>query len=289
MVYMVLILNIFLGVTQNFLGKEFSRKYGADKRALLGFNIIVMGIATISAFLLMMKSYAGFEWYALLFGIFAGLGYVLGFYYNFLAYENGVGLATASMIVQSSMIAPIVVGWFIVREEMYVVQVIGILLLLLSMYLIFTGDNGKRKIGSKKGLMYVLLTFLANAVIAVCQKLYPYCFPKAQSTVFTFFTFLCSCFISSAFYFMNKGKRIKEYDRYFFTNSGGTGIILCVRNLLGIFLAANMVAAIQYPITSSMILVLTTILSALVYRENMSKKKIVGIAICIMGTVCLGI
>ena len=88
---------------------------------------------------------------------------------------------------------------------------------------------------------------------------------------------------------MNKGKRIKEYDRYFFTNSGGTGIILCVRNLLGIFLAANMVAAIQYPITSSMILVLTTILSALVYRENMSKKKIVGIAICIMGTVCLGI
>ena len=55
MVYMVLILNIFLGVTQNFLGKEFSRKYGADKRALLGFNIIVMGIATISAFLLMMK------------------------------------------------------------------------------------------------------------------------------------------------------------------------------------------------------------------------------------------
>ena len=286
MVYAVLVLNILLGVYQNFLGKEFSRKYGKDKRTLLGFNIIIMGIAAISAFLLVMKSQASIEWHALMFGIFAGLGYAFGFYYNFLAYENGVGLATASMVVQSSMIAPIIIGWFVVREKIYAEQIIGMGFLFLAMYLIITADSGKKGIDCKKGLIYIVLNFLANALIAVCQKLYPFCFPEANNTSLSFCTFLCAFLISLVIYFMNKNTELKV-ESYFYINSGATGIILCVRNLMTIFLAANMVAAIQYPITSSMILILTTILSGLVYKENMSKKKLVGIMICIIGTICL--
>lgn len=287
-IYLVLLTNIGLGVLNNFLQKKFSIQYGSCKKALIGFNVIISAAAAIMSLVIMLQSHTSVTWHAFAFGIPAGLCYFFGFYYHFLAFEEGVGVATASLFIQASLIAPIVVGWFVIRETIYPQHILGIVLLVIGIYIILTADNAKHTKSSLKGIWYLILALLANAIIGICQKLYPYYFPDTNTSGLSFSIFLCAFLSSIIIYLFSKGDR-PRYGLSFYTISGAEGIITCVRNLLTIFLASRLAAAIQFPVSSSLGLTLTTIMSVIVFKEKISVKKGIGIVMCIIGSVYLGL
>ena len=287
-IYALLLTNILLGVLNNYLQKLFSLRFGNCKKALIGFNVIISASAAVMSFFIMLRSRAGITWPAILFGIPAGLGYFFGFYYHFLAFREGVGVATASLFIQASMIAPVIVGWIIIGQPVLMSHIIGILLLIIGIYIIITADESGHSMGSLKGIWYLVLALLANAAISVCQKLYPYYFPEAETSCLSFSIFLFAL-LSSVIIYLSIKEESPRYSLSFYTISGSEGVITCIRNLLSIFLAGRLAAAIQFPVSSSLGLTLTAIMSVVVFREKLSVKKAIGMVMCIIGCVYLGL
>lgn len=287
-IYALLLTNILLGVLNNYLQKLFSLQFGNCKKALIGFNVIISASAAMMSFFIMLRSQTGITWPALLFGFPAGLGYFFGFYYHFLAFREGVGIATASLFIQASMIAPVIVGWIIIGEPVLTAHILGILLLVIGIYIIITADKTDYAMGSIKGIRYLALALLANAAISVCQKLYPYYFPGTDTSGLSFSIFLFALISSVIIYISTKEEGVR-YSISFYTISGTEGVITCIRNLLSIFLAGRLAAAIQFPVSSSMGLTLTAIMSVVVFKERLSLKKVIGMVMCIAGCIYLGL
>ena len=201
-------------------------------------------------------------------------------------------MALSSVIMNMSLLLPILYSVIFLSEKLTVLHMIGFLLFCASV--IFSAQSGGES--KKANLLWLITVFvglLANGGTAIIQKNFIMEYPNAQDSVFLGVAYLTAsiCFIVKFIIFKNKhtveaqGASSAKATRKiallsvatFFAVAMLAGIGSFFGNLLLGKLSVKVVAAILYPCINGGIAVMTPLVSFVIFKEKPSAKKLLSI------------
>jgi drug/metabolite transporter (DMT)-like permease len=218
----------------------------------------------------------------IIFGLISGSHYIV----NLQALKLGP-LSYTQLFTSFSSIIPTLSGLFFFNEKMVFIQYVGIILSLVSLVLAVE-KKGEEKKSSLKWLTYCLMIFLLNGFIGVMQKVHQSSQYASELNAFLIIAFIVSFLFSSTLTLILSKKEnpltfIKEKDKkskfLLILSIIVCGALIAVNNKLNLYLAGVIDSAILFPILNGGGVALATIASLLVFKEKLSLKQWIGIAI----------
>lgn len=203
-------------------------------------------------------------------------------------------MSLSSVINSCSVVLPILFGCLVYDEKMTVLHLIGIALLLATFILTGTGSGeGKKEITLKWALM-VLMSFLGNGFGAVVLAVYarlPETGSDSGFMAISFFIsalllFLCLCFTGRG---AGRAEEPVRLSMPFFWTSGLSALGCFGTNLLIIYLSGVMPASLLHPVYNSASGILVSVVSCLLFRERMDRKKVLILVLGICSVVFLNL
>lgn len=271
-------LNVLCSAGQSALGKQYARRGGES----LPFNINKAVIGTILFLVLGLMS--GFSWHleTMLFGLFYGISLCISMHTGFKALSIGP-MALTSIIASFSLIIPFLFGIILWNETLTLLKFSGIILLLLSIFLI----NAKKESGfSAKWLFYALVTLLSNGFCSVIQKMHQIKFPTLYRTEFMFWALLCVSIILTITYNTKRNGKVK----FEFSLLGiASGIANCCANFIVLFLSATENASVLFPIIAVANIITVWVIGILFFKERLKVLQAIGLVMGVVSVVLLKI
>ena len=263
---------------QSALGKQYARRGGES----LPFNINKAVIGTILFLVLGLMS--GFSWHleTMLFGLFYGISLCISMHTGFKALSIGP-MALTSIIASFSLIIPFLFGIILWNETLTLLKFSGIILLLLSIFLI----NIKKENGfSAKWLFYALVTLLSNGFCSVIQKMHQIKFPTLYRTEFMFWALLCVSIILTITYNTKRNGKVK----FEFSLLGiASGIANCCANFIVLVLSATDNASVLFPIIAVANIITVWVIGILFFKERLKVLQAIGLVMGVVSVVLLKI
>lgn len=218
--------------------------------------------------------------------------YTLSLVFTFLAIKEGP-LSITTLITSYSLLIPTVYGWVAWQEPFSLLLLFGILLLLISIFLIRFEKHLEKKREEKrisgKWLLYVILAFLGSGGCSTVQKAQQLSFRGAYKNEFMiialFITFLAVFFCA----LMMERKTLLKNLRCGFLMATIGGVANGTVNFMVMILSLRMPASIMFPIMSGGIILSTTSLSVTVYKERLSFVQKIGIALGIIAIFAINV
>lgn len=270
--------NVLCSAGQSALGKQYARRGGES----LPFNINKALIGTLLFLVLGLMS--GFSWHleTMLFGLFYGISLCISMHTGFKALSIGP-MALTSIIASFSLIIPFLFGIILWNEILTLLKFSGIILLLLSIFLI----NAKKESGfSAKWLFYALVTLLSNGFCSVIQKMHQIKFPTLYRTELMFWALLCVSIILTITYNTKRNGKVK----FGFSLLGiASGIANCCANFIVLFLSATENASVLFPIIAVANIITVWVIGILFFKERLKVLQAIGLVMGVVSVVLLKI
>jgi len=214
--------------------------------------------------------------------------YVIGVIGTFLAISTGP-LSLSSLIIAYSLIVPACYGLIFLNEPISTLLIVGIVLLLISLFLINVEKKGEKKEITLKWTFYAFLGFIGNGGCSTVQKLQPlYCDGKHKNE-FMIVALLISTIVMFIPAIIKERQSIKENFVKGFPFHIICGIANGAVNYLVILLSVTMAASLMFPLISAGGIVLTVLISIFVYKEKLSREQIIGVILGVGAIVALNI
>ena len=269
---LLLLFSIIAQVSQQVCRKEFNKKSNDQP---LSFSLLGV-LASLVYFLVLSCKETGFEGEALLYVIPFSLCYTAAYVFTFFAIKHGP-LSLTSLMISCSVVVPLLYGVVFLKEPVGFTLAVGFVLLLLSMLFVSEPWKTKNVTISLKWIIYISITFFANGICMTIQKLFQLKDQGEHSNKFMLcslaITFLCLLLF---YLFGERGgirKVIKARCAIWPVVCGiGNG----VANQLTMILAIILPASFLYPVQSAGAIILTAIVSVLLYKEKLSFFQKIG-------------
>ena len=219
------------------------------------------------------------------------LGFLFIVVFNLIAKTSQtVGVSVASVATKMSLVIPVIFGILVYKEELGIIKVIGILLALAAVY--FASIKEKQISIKKSALILPILVFLGSGIIDTSIKYVQEVhikeneFPLFSATVFGAAAMVGLVFIGF--------KTLKTPFKINLRNVLG-GISLGIPNYFAIY---YILRALQNPILNSAsvftinnvaIVILSTLLGIILFKEQISLKNWGGIALAIISIILVAI
>ena len=223
--------------------------------------------------------------YSLLYAFFCSVTGVT----NFLAITQG-SLAITTLVIAYSLVIPTLYGILILKEEIGMLQYMGVVLLLISLYLVRGKDEAVQKNKMTfRWIIYVSIAFVGNGMCAVVQQWqqgvfggrYDSSFMVVALAVSTIIMFVIACFTEKRSLVMI----FKNGSIY----AGLFGICNGMVNFLLLMIITVSASSVAFPVLSAGQLVGVFLISCLLYKEKFIPRQIVGFACGIMTLILLNI
>lgn len=211
--------------------------------------------------------------------------------FNLMAKSTQVsGVSVTSVATKMSLVIPVVVGVVIYKEELSLLQIIGIVLALLAVYLSSQKEKGITI--NRKDLLLPLLVFLGSGIIDTSIKYFEEEHLTDQEIpIFSSMVFGCAALTGLVFIGI---KSFKTPLKINFKNILG-GIALGVPNYFSIFfliraLRSDMLnSAAVFTLNNVAIVMLSTIVGILLFREKLSPKNWSGVALAVLSIILVAL
>lgn len=235
------------------------------------FNSLKIGAALI-LFLLISFYSMQFHLPTVLFASWYGLTLFFSTWFGYLALMNG-SMALTSLIVSYSVIIPCFFGIAFLGETPGVMRIAGIILLLISMYLLKQqADNVKY---SKQWFLYVAITFLCNGFGSITQKMHQTLYPSSYCNEFM----ICSLFVTFVLFFIismnSREEKIVGVRKYAVI----AGILMGFSNYLSLFLSSKVNASVLFPLSSTFSMFCNIAISKLCFKDKFNAMQLTGIGL----------
>lgn len=222
--------------------------------------------------------------YSLAFGIL----YSLTAIFNFLAVNSGP-LALTSLITSYSLMLPTAYGLIFLRDPVSVGFVPGLLLLLISLFLINKKSSDDGVAITPKWIVYVGIAFLGNGGCSIVQSMQQRASNGAFKSEFMIIALLLVIVVTFFFSLFHE----KE-DICYCTKRGWMLAVVCgaanvIVNMLVMVLQGLMPVSVLFPLISAGGLVLTFFLARFLYKEKLSRDQIIGYILGTLSVVVLNI
>ena len=219
----------------------------------------------------------------------AALGFLFIAIFNVMALTaQKNGLSVASVASKMSVVIPVIFGFYVYNEGMGLQKIIGILLALVAVYL--TSIREKSDVNIRKNLWLPIVLFCGSGVIDTSIKYIETTYlpdngiPIFSATVFAFAFVIGSLLIS---YHAIKGQvrfEVKSLIGGFFL---GLVNYYSIYYLLRALNHETLESSSLFTINNVAIVMLSTLLGLMVFKERISKKNWIGIGLAICSIVLI--
>lgn len=183
----------------------------------------------------------------------------------------------------ASMLIPVILNVLIWKESLTWGRIAGVLLFLVAFYLIqVTGVSNEKK-ADKKWILLCLGVFVTNGLLAVMPRVYYQAAPGGSATLLMACGFLAAsvlCVIQKDFW--RKGQHIGKSA---WLPILGIAIGTAMGNLTTTYLAARIPNTILFPLVCGGLVVVSTIVSRVFFKEKLSKGGMIGLFIGLLAVV----
>ena len=218
--------------------------------------------------------------------IFAA-AYSLATIFSMLALSYGP-LSLTALCVSYSLILPTFYGIIVLKDNIGTFLIPGIILWVISLFLINKKSDEGGKI-SFKWIIFILLAFVGNGGCSIAQKEQQIRFSGQYKNEFMV---VAMAIVTVVAFIMGLVKEKKEGLQY--AKTGIIPALLCgiingAMNLLVMILTGTMPVSIVFPIISAGSIILSYLASTFMFKEKLTKTQIVGFVVGILAVVLLNI
>ncbi|OUR95118.1 hypothetical protein A9Q87_00835 [Flavobacteriales bacterium 34_180_T64] len=279
---MIYLLLSILASTLIFITFKLFDKYNVNTLQAIVINYIVacaFGVLSYES-PLDLQSIVGAPWF---YGAFA-LGFLFIFVFSVMALTaQRNGLSVASVASKMSVVIPIVFGIYVYNESAGLQKTIGILLALVAVYL--ASVKSKTKIKFKKNLLFPILLFVGSGTIDTSIKYLERTYVGEDGIpIFSATVFLFAGIIGASILVVEiiKGKFSFDYKSIF------GGVLLGIINYYSILFLLKALnfegteSSTIFTINNVAVVMLSTVLGLLFFKEHISGKNWIGIVLAII-------
>ncbi len=211
--------------------------------------------------------------------------------FNIVAKTSQVaGVTVASVAMKMSLVIPVIFGVFLYKEELSIVQILGILLALAAVYFTSVKNGGQQF--SKKALLLPILAFIGSGLIDAFIKYFEEVhLSDEELPIFSAVVFAAAGITGVIYICINS---IKKPLKVNFKNIVG-GITLGVPNYFSIFFLLRALqnekwtSASIFTINNVAIVMVSTLVGIWFFKESMSIKNWGGIVLAIISIVLVAL
>lgn len=223
-------------------------------------------------------------------GTFA-LGLLFIIVFNLMAATSQkLGVSVASVATKMSLILPVLFGVFRYQEELGPIKIIGIVLALAAVY--FASIKEKSVVFKSSSLLLPLMVFIGSGVIDVSLGYFQKEFiVPLELPLFSASVFASAAVIGVLFILL---KSLKKPIKVNFRNIIG-GIVLGVPNYFSIYFLLRALAneslnsASVFTLNNVAIVMFSTLLGILIFKEKISAKNWGGIALAVVSIILVAL
>ncbi|PTM06465.1 MAG: hypothetical protein DA407_11805 [Bacteroidetes bacterium] len=193
------------------------------------------------------------------------------------------GLSVASVASKMSVVIPVIFGLYAYNESIGFQKVFGIILALVAVYL--TAIKGKTSISIKQGLLLPFLLFLGSGIIDASIKYLETTYvSKNGIPIFSATIFGCAAIIGLCILVF---KALNKTFKFEIKNAFG-GILLGIINYYSIYYLLKALqfegfeSSTLFTVNNVAIVMVSTLVGLLLFRESISKKNWIGISLAIV-------
>ena len=222
-------------------------------------------------------------------GVLFGICFFLTLTCSAVCYEIGPMSLTA-ILVNASLALPLMWSVCFLGERVSLRMMIGLLLICLTFLLSALGRREKGTRAGKRWMVLVTLAFLCNGASAILQKSYQR--TQAEGNPFSF---LSIAYLTAALLFFSAAALRRGKDTFFPSQRGWLYCLLIAAAGAGSFagngllqsLCVRVPAGVLYPIANGGLCVVTAIASFVLFRERLTRWKLMSIASGVAGIAVL--
>ena len=277
--YLIAALAGIFATSQSTFTKIAPRVEGKPK--IMRFNVMKVGAAfAVFALIFIWKMQLHLPTF-----IYAGIYGASQFFstlFGFLALASG-SLALTSTIVSYSVLIPCAFGIIFLREDISLLNGLGLALLLVSIFLLKRPSDGKKF--SKEWLTYVAITFGCNGISSIVQKLHQTAYPGKFQGEFMIFSMLVS-FLLFVIVWLASGKDAGDgvcHAKFALP----AGVLMGFNSFLTLSLASKFNASVLFPTVSVFQTVFNLLFSKIFFREKLNVRQIIGILVGVSSVILI--
>jgi drug/metabolite transporter (DMT)-like permease len=287
----ILLLLILCNVILAIIFKAFS-EHGVDNlNAIITnyFICVVVASLIVGHFIIPMDVF-DVKWFG--YSVALSLCFIIGF--NLMAYSfQKAGVALTVIVSKMSLILPVVFAVVLYNEKLPVLKTLGILSAIAAIVLVnlpgSSQSDQKIKISREILMLPILVWFLSGLIEIILYYVQIESYVTDDSMTFVATSFGIAGILGS-FY---SGYRAFNSQIYPTSKDLIGGVILGVPNFLTIYLLLYLLekgwqGTVLFPINNVSILLLTTLVGVVLYREKVNVMKGIGLALSVIAIVFIG-
>jgi drug/metabolite transporter (DMT)-like permease len=284
--YYFLVLSVF---TASFNSIILNRSGVRKKEEVFGFNFIGAFLWCIMLFIIA-KGNITLSFDVVFWGILYGLVQALFILFKTLAMSTG-SVAVTTLIGNSSLLISIFVSLLVWKEKVTLIDISGLLLLCLAIYLC---TYKKNKVTHTPQWKYYTVFFLIFAAsVGIVFKAFgksgnlEYC----NDMMFIAAIFMTLFYLSVHFWVggFQAGYLLIAPTKKILICALLSGALSCLYNRLNVFISGSMDAIVFFPVFNGGVVLLSTVLSVMILTEKLSSKQLVGVVTGIIAIYLIGI
>ena len=289
--YLVLATSILITAGVRSFSNIYSKKYTNNTADTAFFTLCsaVISLFVVLVFILM-DGFRGVSWFTFLLAIlFAAVSFV-----NTYAATRALvlgPLAYTCVIASASSIIPVLYGRIFLGEEITVFQIIGMVLMLISVFLSVETEGEKKK-ASLRWLAYALVNFFMNGMIGVLQKIHRASACAGESNEYLFIMFFFMALFTLGYLAILKARGTVRTARPFkaakvFLVLLGAGLSAGLINVLNLYLSGAFDAGFLFPVLNGGGTLAALILAFVLFKERFTLRRSIGLGIGILSLMFL--
>lgn len=268
----LLMVSIVLGVCKSVVYNRFAKTQKPDTGGIFRFNAVSYGIAAIVTCFFCVNGKVSLP------TILCAAAYAVTVFslqaLSVAAMTVGP-MSLTSLMVLYGMIIPSLAGPVFWHEPFGIFQVIGMLMMLISIWMLLDKENSNT--AKKSWAIMAGICFLLSGMAGVIEKVYQSTEGREERLMFQ----LVACAMMFVFSLIgclcvrNRTTKSIASKPVLFLGAA-SGMIVSVYSQTNLTLAGNLDSLIYYPVANGGALLLTVLISATVFREQVTGKRLTG-------------
>lgn len=243
------------------------------------YNVIKFSVGSVILFAALLADSS--LWYhpgVIICGVLCGVMYSINKMIIMTGYEKS-SVAFMTLCHSAGMLLPCIIGHFLWDEKLSLAALVGIALVIGSMMLLKDAPKSKTS-NTTIGLVIGVVVLLASGGVMILQKIMGLYYPGQGVNAYNFYSFISAVMILGIF--IRQGQHQGNMKKLVWCATG-SAVSLCAISVVMTKLAASVPSVIMFPLFNGSGIILVTLLSAWLFKEKLTAKRITGFVIGLIG------
>ena len=298
--YLYLVLALAFGITKAYCGKRSSFAATSSYNSVL-INTVRMTLCVLIGAVIVLAS--GIHSLLLttpkliLFSLLCAVG-TAAFTVSWILAVRTLAYMLVEVFVMAGVVIPLTLCSIIYKEPIGTVQIVGVLLLLVAVYLMCTYKKAEKVVLSAKSFLLLLLCSASSGLCDFSQKLYAKEIKNVDVSVFNLYTYIFAAIILFSIFLIFQRKQKRKGETPPPTGTIVKPIIHYVSIMaVALFLnayfktmsAKYLDAILLYPLSNGCAVILSLLMSIFIFKEKITAKGILGIALAVISIILINV